>query len=142
MKPQPALLAFLGRIAELVPEYLADPVDFSINQGSAAFVVIDAQGMVHGQVFGTDKAAMKRTYEIAWRKASQVWLTKIATVEFERKIFNGELNEGDYAIAPPDYIGWEGGLPLTIGTEEVAAAFSGFRGSSDAEILGRAAGLV
>lgn len=136
----PELLGFLERIADLVPEYCANPLDLSVNGGTAAYVVIDASGGVHGRVFGSDQATMKRTYEIAWRKASQVWLTKTATVEFERKIFTGVLNEGDYAISPPDYIGWEGGIPLSLGGEELAAAFSGFRGSSDAEILRRAAG--
>lgn len=43
----------------------------------------------------------------------------------------------------PDFIGWEGGVPLVAADGSVfAAAFSGFRGEKDTEIVVRAAATV
>jgi glc operon protein GlcG len=76
---------------------------------------------------------------VAWTKASQVWITGLKTGEYEKLAFAGQINEDDYGIIRPDYIGWEGGQPLTLsdGTK-LSVGFSGFRGVSDLEIVVKA----
>jgi glc operon protein GlcG len=76
---------------------------------------------------------------VAWTKASQVWLTGVKTGEYERMVFNKEVEENANGIEAPDLIGWEGGQPLTTqkGTK-LSVGFSGFRGVTDIEIIVRA----
>ncbi len=76
---------------------------------------------------------------MAWTKASQVWITGIKTAEYERLVFTGQVDEEKFGIGRPDFIGWEGGQPVVVGGEIVlSAGFSGFRGTSDLEIVRKA----
>ena len=54
-------------------------------------------------------------------------------------VFNKEIGENANGIEAPDLIGWEGGQPLTLkdGTK-LSVGFSGFRGTTDIEIMVRA----
>lgn len=130
---------FIEEAGKMVPEYMENPEDAMRAQGGCSMCVIDAEGNVFGKMFGTAPIQMRETYRIAWVKASQVHITGYPTGEFERLAFNGEINERQYGIRRPDYIGWPGGVPLvTKDGTKLSAAFSGFRGISDVEILQRA----
>ena len=61
------------------------------------------------------------------------------TGEYERKVFNNEVDEYQYGIQRPDFIGWIGGQPIILkdGTT-LSVGFSGFRGTSDLEIVQKA----
>ena len=130
--------AIISVAGKLIPSYVANPKD-AFSEGNVAICIIDADGNVYGRLYGSDKIKTRRTYQIAWTKASQVWITGMKTVDFERKIFNGELNEKDFGIQPPDFIGWAGGQPVVLkdGTR-LSIGFSGFRGESDLDIVIRA----
>ena len=54
-------------------------------------------------------------------------------------VFNNEVEENANGIDAPDLIGWVGGQPLTLayGTR-LSVGFSGFRGSTDLEIMVKA----
>ena len=130
---------FISEAEKLVPEYMANEEDAIRAQGGCSMCVIDAHGNVYGKMFGTSPLHMRETYRIAWIKASQVHLTGYATGEYERLAFNGEINERQFGIRRPDYIGWPGGIPLvTADGTKFSAGFSGFRGIMDVEILQRA----
>mgnify|MGYP003342102578 FL=1 len=129
----------IAEAGELVPEYLLNEEDAIRAQGGCSICIIDAEGNVHGKMFGTAPIQMRETYRIAWVKASQVHITGYPTGEFEKLAFNGEIDERQFGIRRPDYIGWQGGIPLvTKSGTKLSAAFSGFRGVSDVEILQRA----
>lgn len=126
-------------IEKLIPDFMQNPADKSISNGNLAACIIDENGQAHGKMFGTDKPKMRQSYKIAWTKASQVWLTGVKTGEYEKMVFNKEIGENANGIEAPDLIGWEGGQPLTLKNGEVlSAGFSGFRGTTDLEIMKRA----
>jgi glc operon protein GlcG len=130
----------LDVIEKLIPSYMEVPEDKSISNGNVAVCIIENDsGRVHGRVFGTFKPRGRETYKIAWTKASQVWLTGVKTGEYERMVFNKEIPENANGIENPDLIGWEGGQPLTLkdGTK-LSVGFSGFRGTTDLEIMVKA----
>jgi glc operon protein GlcG len=73
----------------------------------------------------------------------QVWRTGHLTGRFEELVYAGKLNENDCGLQRPTFIGWEGGVPIVDAEGRLfAAAFSGFRGEKDIEILERAANAV
>lgn len=126
-------------VVRLFPDYLADPTDRTMSGGNAAVCVIDPDGRVHGHIFGSDKGRGRWCFGIATRKVMQVWATGYATGKFEELVYGGTLNDAPFGINRPDFIGWQGGVPLV--DEEgrpVAAAFSGFRGTSDISIVVKA----
>jgi len=126
-------------IDKLIPEYLNDPKDKSISEGHAAVCIIDEDGNIHGKMWGTNKNRTRQTFRVAWTKSSQVWITGMKTGEYERKVFNNEIDDSIHGIQRPDLIGWEGGQPITLKDGTVlSAGFSGFRGVSDLEIVRRA----
>jgi len=127
--------AIIKEAEKLIPTYLARPED-SHSQGNVSICMMDDEGNVFGKMYGTDKIQRRGTFRIAWLKASQVWITGMKTVEFEKKIFNGELNEEDFGIQAPDFVGWPGGQPIVLkdGTR-LSVGFSGFTGASDLEIV-------
>jgi len=126
-------------ITSLLPKYMEGPVDSKITDGNVALCIIDEQGNVYGKLYGDDKARSRRTYQIAWTKASQVWITGMATGEYEKKVFNGEIDERIYGISRPDFIGWQGGQPVALKDgSKLSVGFSGFRGISDIEIIKKA----
>ncbi len=126
-------------VEKRVPEYLAKPEDWGKNNGNSALCIIDAAGEVHGKMFGPDKIRRRHSFRIAWTKASQVWITGLKTGEYEKQVYAGLIDDDQYGIIRPDFIGWEGGQPITIdGQAVLSAGFSGFRGTSDLEIVQKA----
>jgi len=130
--------AILSATKNLVPVYYAMPKN-AFSEGNVAICIIDDEGNVFGSLFGTNKIKTRRAYQVAWIKASQVWITGMKTFDFERKVFNGEVNAKDFGIEPPDFIGWYGGQPVELkdGTH-LSIGFSGFKGESDVEIVKKA----
>ena len=134
---------FVDEVAKLVPQFLEDPVDRGMSQGNAAVCVIDSEGGVHGRIFGGDKGRGRAVFGVAQRKALQVWMTGYATGRFEELVYAGKLDDSQFGIIRPDFIGWRGGVPFTAADgSRVAAAFSGFRGVKDVEILARASAAL
>lgn len=120
----------------LIPEFVNNLEDSIISNGNVAVCIIDVQGNVYGKMFGTEKAKLRHSYKIAWTKASQVWLTGVKTGEYERMVFNNEVEENANGIDAPDLIGWTGGQPLVLKNGTVlSVGFSGFRGESDLKIM-------
>lgn len=119
-----------------IAAYLANPVDYAISDGNVAICIIQKDGTVHGKMYGEDMIRKRNSYYYAWRKASQVWITGVDTGEFERMVFNNEIDEYAYGINRPDYVGWIGGQPVKLDNGEVlAVGFSGFRGETDIRII-------
>lgn len=129
----------IAAVEMLIPEYMANPVDRNISGGNWAICIIDEDNNVFGKLFGTDKINSRRSYKIAWIKASQVWITGYKTGEYEKLVYSGQIDENKFGIMKPDFLGWEGGQPVTLkdGTR-LSIGFSGFRGTSDIEIVERA----
>lgn len=129
----------LANIEELVPVYMAIPEDYAKSKGVASVCIISEDGRIYGKVFGTDKLRGRDSFKIAWTKASQVWITGYKTNEYERMIFSDQIDYHTFGISLPDLVGYEGGQPITFpdGTK-LAVGFSGFRGTSDIEIVGKA----
>jgi uncharacterized protein GlcG (DUF336 family) len=126
-------------VEKLIPEFLANPVDSKISQGCCAICIITEDGQVQGKLFGTDKNRSRQSFKIAYTKASQVWITGIKTGEYEKLVFNKEIDEYKFGIIRPDFIGWDGGQPVKLkdGTS-LSIGFSGFRGTSDLAIVQKA----
>lgn len=126
----------LEAIAELVPSYMAVPEDYAIAKGVVSVCIIDEDGKLYGQIFGSDKIRARDSYRIAWIKASQVWITGYKTNEYEKLVFADKLDHSPFGINMPDFIGWEGGQPIVLPNKsKIAVGFSGFRGTSDLEIV-------
>ena len=133
----------LDGIANLVPVYLENEEERIKANGNVAVCLIDDEGNIYGKIFGTDKGRGRESFRVAWIKASQVWITGVRTGEFERKVFNKEIMEEEFGIRKPDYIGWEGGQPITIGDGIVlSVGVSGLRGVSDLEIVVKASNNI
>ncbi len=131
--------ALIETIARLVPEFSAQPRN-SFSGGNVALCIIDSDQRVHGRMFGTDRLAMRKVYQTAWTKASQVWITGIQTHDYEQKVFNGEIDYKQAGIIPPDFVGWRGGQPIYLKDGSMlAVGFSGFTGEADLEIVRTAA---
>jgi glc operon protein GlcG len=139
--PAPASGArLIDEVERLFPEFLQDPIDREQSRGNAAVAVIEPGGRIHGRIFGDDPARGQWCLGIAHRKLAQVWRTGYATGHFEELVYAGRLDESKFGVNRPDFIGWEGGVPLEDASGRLfAAAFSGFRGIKDIQILSRAA---
>ncbi len=122
-------------IERQIPEYMANEEDRSISAGNVAVCMIDNQGQVYGKMYGDDPIRRRSFFRIAWIKASQVWITKKKTGQFEELVFAGKLEDKQFGIERPDFIGWEGGQPIKLGDVDLAVGFSGFRGVNDLEIV-------
>ena len=129
----------LAHIEALVPVYMTIPEDYAKSKGVASVCIITEDGSIYGKIFGTDKLRGRDSYRIAWTKASQVWITGYKTNEYERMIFTDQMDYHTFGISLPDLVGYEGGQPITLpdGTK-LAVGFSGFRGTSDLEIVRKA----
>ena len=142
MKPKALatlIQTIIAAVEKRVPEYLAVEADQKNNDGNCALCIVDEAGGVHGKLFGTDKIRQRNTFRIAWIKASQVWITGYKTGEFEKLVYAGKVNEHNYGISKPDFIGWEGGQPIILDKQtKLSVGFSGFRGTSDLEIVQKA----
>jgi uncharacterized protein GlcG (DUF336 family) len=120
----------------LVPKYLADKKDWCISEGNVSLCIIDARGRVFGEMWGENKLRMRNTFGTAWQKASQVWITGYPTCKYEELIYTNKLDWGKFGIIKPDFVGWEGGYPVTLkGDIKLAVAFSGMRGESDSAVV-------
>ena len=129
----------IAAVENRVPDYLAVEADRTLNHGNCALCIIDDTGEVHGKMFGTDKIRQRQCFRVAWTKASQVWITGLKTGEFEALVYAGKIDEHNYGISRPDFIGWEGGQPIPLdGQTKLSVGFSGFRGTSDLEIVRKA----
>lgn len=142
MEPQ-SLVQLTGKIITAIekrmPEYGGVEEDRSRNEGNCAVCIIDDNGAVCGKMFGTDKIRQRNSFRIAWTKASQVWITGIKTGEYEKLVFTGQIDDRKFGIIRPDFIGWEGGQPIAVdGQTKLSVGFSGFRGTSDLEIVRKA----
>lgn len=129
----------IAAVEKRVPEYLTVEADRKLNDGNSALCLVDAAGGVHGKMFGTDKIRQRQCFRIAWIKASQVWITGLKTGEYEALVYAGKVDDHQYGISKPDFIGWEGGQPIVVdGQTKLSVGFSGFRGTSDLEIVQKA----
>jgi glc operon protein GlcG len=135
--------AVIDKVEELIPEYMQRKEDREKERGGVAVCILDPEGRVYGKMFGEDRIMARERYRVAWTKASQAWITGLPTGEYERRVFNKEIDEGQFGIRRPDLIGWEGGQPLHLpdGTM-IAAGFGGFTSASDLEIVQRALAMV
>lgn len=116
--------------------YLKNPEDYAISDGNVALCIVEKDGTVHGKMYGDDMNHKRNSFAFAWKKASQVWITGMSTGDFERKVFNKEINEYAYGIHRPDYIGWIGGQPVKLKNDDIlSVGFSGFRGETDIQII-------
>lgn len=123
-----------------VPTYKESPDDWNISDGNAAVCLIDDAGNIYGKIWGNDKLRGRKFYDVAYRKASQVWITGYKTGEFERLVFTDKLNYRDFGIELPDLMGWEGGQPIQLDAEtRISCGFSGFKGINDLAIVKKAA---
>jgi glc operon protein GlcG len=126
-------------VEKRLPEYLAVEDDRSRNDGNSALCIIDGGGAVRGKMFGADKIRQRHSFRIAWTKASQVWITGVKTGEYEKLVFTGQIDDKQFGIIRPDFIGWEGGQPIAVDDRvKLSVGFSGFRGTSDLEIVQKA----
>ncbi len=129
----------INACAALVPEYAQIEADYIKASGNVAVCIIDADGMVYGKIFGEDKIKGRESFNTAWLKASQVHITGIYTGDYERLVFTEEVNDKQFGIKRCDLIGFKGGMLLSLndGTT-ISIGFSGFRGITDVELIGRA----
>lgn len=133
------MAALIENIARLVPVYLQQEEERRKAKGGIAICLLDPEGRVYGRMFGEDRIMARERYRVAWLKASQVWITGMPTGEFERKVFNKEVDESQFGIRRPDFIGWEGGQPLHLPDGTVlAAGFAGLTSAADLEIVHKA----
>lgn len=129
----------IAEVEKLVPVYMQIEEDRVKNDGNVSVCIIDGEGAVHGRMFGNDKIKVRETFRLAWIKASQVHITGIKTGEFEKLAFANEIDGKKFGIAPPDYVGYRGGVPVTLEDGTVLSiGFSGFRGITDLEIIDKA----
>jgi uncharacterized protein GlcG (DUF336 family) len=133
----------VAEVVRLFPSYMADPIDAQHSGGNAAVCVIAPDGQVAGHIFGSDKGRGRWCFGLATRKVMQVWATGYATGRFEELVYAGKLSEGPFGINRPDFIGWQGGVPLLLEDGSLlATAFSGFRGETDIAIIEKAAEAI
>lgn len=128
----------INAIGQRIPGYSSNPAD-AFAGGNVAVCIIDQEGNIHGKIWGSNKVRGREFFRLAWTKASQVWITKMKTGEYEKRLFNGEFDESVYGISKPDLVGWEGGQPVTLADGTVlSVGFSGFRGINDLDIVVKA----
>ena len=133
----------VAEVVRLFPSFMQDPVDWEMSKGNAALAFIEPDGTTRGHIFGDDRAKGRWCFGIANRKVIQVWSTGYHTGHFEELVYAGKLDEGQFGVSRPDFIGWQGGVPLlTPEGKLIAAAFSGMRGVNDIAIIEQAAAAV
>jgi hypothetical protein len=105
---QQTIQGIIQNLSHDIPTYQWSTEDWSKHDGNVAVCIIDEEGSVYGRIWGNDKLKGRKTFDAAYRKALQVWITGHATGDYEKKVFNGELNHRDYGIDLPELIGWQG----------------------------------
>ena len=137
---QKIIKKMLESISSQVPTYKSSAPDWTISAGNVAVCIIDDGGNIYGKIWGDDKLKGRKYYDVAYRKASQVWITGYKTGEFERLVFSDKLNYRDFGIELPDLMGWEGGQPIQLDADtRISCGFSGFKGVNDLAIVKKAA---
>lgn len=127
-------------IEKLLPQYLQNPEDASISRGGSALAILNAKGEAYGRMYGDKPARQRECAQTAWKKANQVWLTGYATGQFETLVYSQQIDENQFGLSRPEYIGWIGGVEAkAISGERLILAFSGMRGEQDVAILKEAA---
>ena len=122
-----------------IPEYEKSAEDWRISKGNVAICIVTEDGQVFGKLYGTHKLSQRKYFDIAWRKASQVWITGHNTCDYEKIVFGGEMDPDDSPIELPDLIGWMGGQLVSIDDQtKLAIGFSGFQGYNDIDIVKQA----
>jgi glc operon protein GlcG len=130
----------LDNLSARIPAYKSSEADWRISQGNVAVCIIDDAGNVYGKIWGDDKLKGRKFFDVAYRKASQVWITGYATNEYERLVFTDKINYKDFGIELPDLMGWQGGQPVQLdGETRISCGFSGFKGVNDLAIVKKAA---
>jgi len=129
----------IAEIEKLIPACMENPEDRDNSLGNVTVFIVAESGQFFGRMFGTDRPRQRGTCRIAWQKATQVWLTNIATGRYEELVYAKQIDPSPFGIAHPDFIGWDGGLPVRFadGTK-LAVAMSGFSGDTDCGIIRRA----
>lgn len=136
---QQSIHKIIDNLSELIPTYKESKIDWNITEGNVAVCIIDDAGNVYGKIWGDNKIKGRRVYDIAYRKASQVWITGYKTGEFERLVFTDQINYREFGIDLPDLMGWEGGQPIQLDAEtKIYCGFSGFKGVTDVAIVRKA----
>lgn len=131
--------ALYQELEQEVLSFKNSPEDWNISKGNVAMCIITDEGKVYGKLFGSDKLKQRGFYNIAWKKASQVWITGHKTGDYEKIVFGGTMDPEDSPIELPDLIGWVGGQPIQLDEEtRLSIGFSGFRGFNDIGIVERA----
>lgn len=126
-----------------VPTYANSEADWKNCQGNVALCIIDSNGNVYGKIWGDDKLRGRKYFDVAYRKAAQVWITGYSTGEFEKLVFTEQLNYKDFGIELPELMGWKGGQPIQLDKDTViSCGFSGFRGITDLAIVKNAVDLL
>ncbi|MEO6328539.1 MAG: hypothetical protein ABIO55_06395 [Ginsengibacter sp.] len=127
-------------ISAQIPGFETSEKDWSISAGNVAVCIIDDNGNIYGKIWGSDKLRGRKYYDVAYRKASQVWITGYRTGEYERLVFSDKLNYRDFGIELPDLMGWDGGQPIQLNADtRISCGFSGFKGINDLAIVKKAA---
>jgi len=140
---QQTIHKIIESLSDLIPTYKESKIDWNITEGNVAVCIIDDAGNVYGKIWGDNKIKGRRVYDIAYRKASQVWITGYKTGEFERLVFTDQINYREFGIDLPDLMGWEGGQPIQLDAEtKIYCGFSGFKGVTDVAIVKKAVGLI
>ncbi len=139
-KLQQVINKMFENITAQIPDYNESVADWGISDGNVAICIIDDAGNIYGKIWGNNKLRGRGFYDVAYRKASQVWITGYKTGEYERLVFSDKLNYKDFGIELPDLMGWEGGQPIMLDSEtRISCGFSGFRGINDLAIVKKAA---
>jgi uncharacterized protein GlcG (DUF336 family) len=127
-------------ITNQIPAYESSEADWSISGGNVAVCIIDETGNIYGKSWGDDKLKARKYFDIAYRKASQVWITGYSTGEYEKLVFADKLDYKHFGIELPDLMGWPGGQPIQLdNATKISCGFSGFRGVNDLLIVKKAA---
>ncbi len=142
-KLEEVINALFEEIDNQIPNYEGSPDDWNISQGNVAICIVTEDYRVYGKLYGSDKIKQRQFFNVAWRKASQVWITGHKTGDYEKIVFGGEMDPEDAPIELPDLIGWIGGQPIQLDNDtKLSIGFSGFRGFNDIGIVEKAAAVV
>ena len=134
----------ISEIEKRIPECMNNPEDRDNSLGNVSLLIITEGGQVYGRMFGTDNSRRRGTCRIAWQKATQVWMSGMATGMFEKQVYGPNyVDPGKFGLQHPDLIGWEGGLPIVAqdGTK-IAVAMSGFSGKTDCRLIREAVAVI
>jgi glc operon protein GlcG len=135
-----AIQKMIDSMSAQVPTYKSSAPDWNNSEGNVAVCIIDDEGNVYGKIWGNDKLRGRKIYDIAYRKAVQVWITGYKTGEYEKLVFTEQLNYREFGIDLPDLMGWKGGQPIQLDADtRISCGFSGFKGVTDLAIVTTAA---